>query len=58
MKIHSYKKNGTPIKRFNANIPVDYYNRYKKLADEMNTTRSDLLMRFIDNFDKFKNEQR
>jgi hypothetical protein len=58
MKYHYYKKDGTPIKRFNANLPVDYFIKYQKLADEMDTTMSDLLMKFIDSFEKFKDNNK
>lgn len=56
MKYHSYKKDGTPIKRFNANLSVDYFIRYEQLAKDLNVTMSELLMKFVDNFEKFRQD--
>jgi len=55
-KTHHFKRDGIPVKRYNAIIPVSYFNRLFALAQDMEITSGALLMKFIDRFDDIKRD--
>jgi|GEM_PF-5153856 len=57
-KMHQYKSDGIRTRRFNANIPENYYNRFQELSESLEINMSELLIRFIDKFDKIKTDNK